>query len=131
MEKMSKIWVATATLIFPNTSHLILFTKQQIIDQIDKLWNTHISLVMLEKHLVSFENRQYDKGHPSRGGSRNRYLFRTSDGFAPDDNGSFRLYKGIDGQYDGKDKTGPYCPLPSKVDPQFQYLIGWYQANYF
>ena len=41
-----------------------------------------ITAVMIERHLVSSVDPMADKDQPQRGGSRNRYLFRTSDGNA-------------------------------------------------
>jgi hypothetical protein len=80
--------------------------------------------------LVSFINRQADKQNPNRGGSRNRYLFRTIDGKTPSYKGNFRLYKHPDQQYDGMDKTGKTSPMKNALDEKYCYLYDWYQWKY-
>ena len=85
---------------------------------------------MINKHLVSWEDRQADHENPARGGSRNRYLFRTENGSEPSVEGRFRLYKKCDEIYDGEDKNGPSCPQKEKIDTQYYYLINWYEKYY-
>lgn len=132
MTKMDKIWVALANLFHPQTSQNILKTNNDIIREVRRLFpGTNITPVMIEKHLVSWEDRMADKKIPARGGSRNRYLFRTNDGSNPSANGDFRLYKRIDSPHDGWEKTGEICPDPYDVLPQYRSLISWYQNQYF
>jgi hypothetical protein len=57
------------------------------------MFNTKITPVMLNAHLVSSIDRMADKKNTTRAGSRNRYLFKTNDGIKPDTKGNFRLYK--------------------------------------
>lgn len=128
--KMDKNWIATATLIYPNTLDTYLVSESQIIEKIDEMFKTEITPIMLEKHLVSFIDRMADKNNLIRGGSRNRYLFRTSDGKNPNSKGNFRLYKNRDQQYDGWDKTGKECPLKKDVDEKYHYLLNWYSQEY-
>ena len=131
MTKMDKIWIATATLIKPNTNKTCLVTLKQIIDQVWTLWQTTITPIMVEKHLVSHVDRQADTNNPSRGGSRNRYLFRTIDGEHPSDSGQFRLYMKSDEKYDGWDKDGPICPNKNKIELKYHTLIDWYLEKYY
>jgi excisionase family DNA binding protein len=132
MTKMDKIWVALANLIHPHTSQSVLKTSQDIIREVKRLFpGTNITPVMLEKHLVSWEDRMADKKIPARGGSRNRYLFRTDNGFTPSETGDFRLYKRTDSPHDGWEKTGKTCPGANDILPRFRNLITWYQGHYF
>jgi excisionase family DNA binding protein len=132
MSKMDKIWVALANLIHPQTAQNVLFTIRDILREVQRLFpGTVITPVMLEKHLVSWEDRMADKKIPARGGSRNRYLFRTDNGSTPSANGNYRLYKRIDNPHDGWEKTGKTCPDPNAVLPQYRNLISWYQSQYF
>lgn len=85
---------------------------------------------MVKAHLVSSEDRQGDKNNPNRGGSKNRYLFRTLDGINPSPNGGYCLYKNVDGFHDGREKTGKTRPEIAGVDRKFLYLIEWYDQTY-
>lgn len=131
MIKMDMIWIATALLIHPNVSPTRLVTNSLIENKIWSLFGTKITPVMLEQHLVSWEDRQADKWNPKRGGSRNRYLFRTIDGLSPSGIGDFRLYKKADSKYDGLDKTGRICPELEKIPAAYHYLVEWYKKNYY
>ena len=125
------IWMATASLINPATSSTRLFSRQEIESQVMKLFGAKITPLMITKHLVSWEDRMADKSSPSRGGSRNRYLFRTSNGSTPDSGGDFRLYKVRDGVYDGWDKTGKTHPKFDAISPEYHPLMSWYLSEYF
>lgn len=127
---MDTIWIATATLIHPSTVDTDLVSQSQIIEKIDEMFETKITPIMLGKHLVSFIDRMADKKNIIRGGSRNRYLFRTSDGANPKSNGNFRLYKNRDQQHDGRDKTGKTCPSKDDIDPEYYHLLNWYSQEY-
>jgi hypothetical protein len=70
MFKMDKIWVATASLIYPDTSVDHLVTFQAILQEINRLFPTQITRVMISHHLVSWMDRQADQADPTRGGSR-------------------------------------------------------------
>jgi len=131
MTKMDKIWISTAVLIQPNTANNVTVAENQIIQEIKSRFQTTITPIMLTKHLVSWEDRQADKNNSARGGSRNRYLFRTVSGTNPSGGGNFRLYKRADSQHDGWDKTGPTCPQKHKIDPQYHQLVDWYLKNYY
>jgi hypothetical protein len=131
MIKMDMIWVAAATLIYPETSSRRMVSESQIENQVARLFDTKITPIMIEKHLVSWEDRQADRSDPSRGGSRNRYLFRSINGMKPSSEGKFRLYKRADGQYDGWDKTGRICPEIDAIPENLQYLLEWYNTRYF
>jgi hypothetical protein len=132
MTKMDKIWVALANLIHPQTSQIFLMTRRDIEREVPRLFpGTVITRVMLEKHLVSWEDRMADKMNPARGGSRNRYLFRTNDGSTPSADGNFRLYKRSDNLHDGWEKKGKTCPHADDLLPQFRSLVNWYQGGYF
>ena len=130
MIKMDAIWLATAKLIYPGTSPARLVSRGDIEQEVANLFRMNITPVMLTKHLVSWENRQSDRTNPSRGGSRNRYLFRTVEGLRPSRDGDFRLYKQRDGEHDGVDKTGRTHPRSCDVPDEYRYLIEWYQAKY-
>lgn len=130
MNKMDQIWVATATLIYPNIECTYLVSGSQIIEQIKAMFNADITPVMLNAHLVSFIDRHANVQNQNRGGSRNRYLFRTIDGNTPNSNGDFRLFKSRDQQYDGWDKTGKTCPTMEDIDKNYYYLINWYNQEY-
>jgi len=130
MNKMTKYWVATASLLYPATSPEQLVTRDQIRRQHQELFGEALTQ-SLEQQLISWKRRYADNQIPTRGGSRNRYLFRTDDGRTPDPNGRFRLYKISDSDYDGTDKSsGPTCPVREEVQAEFRYLIDWYIASY-
>ena len=130
MTKMDMIWVAVATILYPETSSSKTVTVGEIEAQVVKLFGAAVTRVMIAGHLVSSEDRQADKADPRRGGSRNRYLFRTSDGNAPSRDGRFRLYKEADATHDGWDKTGPTHPGSQAVEAEYRYLIEWYERQY-
>lgn len=130
MNKMTKYWVATASLLYPFISSEKLVTRDQIRRKYLDLFGETLSQ-NLEQHLISWKDRNADKGMPTRGGSRNRYLFKTNDAVTPDSDGRFRLYKLSDSDFDGVDKSlGPTCPAREEVLDEFHYLIDWYVGNY-
>jgi len=131
MTKMDMIWIATASLIYPEINTKKLVTRNQIELEVAKLFGASITPIMIEGHLVSWEDRQADKKEMTRGGSRNRYLFKTLNGKKPAQNGKFRLYKQIDTIFDGWDKTGPSAPVPTNIETRYQYLLEWYKGLYF
>jgi hypothetical protein len=131
MIKMYKIWISTTSLIYPETSANCLATLREILAEIDRLFPTQISRVMVSHHLVSWVDRQADKANPARGGSCNRYLFRTQDGLTPSAQGDFRLYKEMDGRFDGVDKTGRVRPEKNRIHPDYHYLLDWHRNEYF
>jgi hypothetical protein len=133
MTKMDMVWIATANLLHPNTASASTVTRDQIESEVNRLFggNVEIPRVLIDRHLVSFERRQANRAIPERGGSRNRYLFRTADGRAPSRQGRFRLYKSSDAAHDGEDKTGPTHPDPANVDAPHHHLISWYEDVYF
>lgn len=96
-----------------------------------RLFGASITPVMIDKHLVSWEDRQADKTDPACGGSRNRYLFKTGNGVTTSPDGRFRLYKASDGEHDGQDKDGPTHPNPESVDPEYRHFLSWYEEQYF
>ncbi|MFC6522957.1 hypothetical protein ACFQAT_27675 [Undibacterium arcticum] len=133
MTKMDMIWIAVASMLHPETSTSKTVSRGQIEAQVAKLFGpsiTPITPVMIERHLVSSEDRQADKANPQRGGSRNRYLFKTVDGNAASRDGRFRLYKQVDAKHDGEDKSGPAHPDPVAIDGAYRYIIGWYKDRY-
>lgn len=130
MNKMTKYWIATASLLHPSTVSENLVSLSEIQLRHQKLFGTPLTQ-SLEQQLISWKRRYADNRTPTQGGSRNRYLFRTSDGRTPDPNGRFRLYKLSDSQYDGMDKSsGPTCPRLHEVQEEFRYLVDWYIATY-
>jgi len=130
MNKMTKHWVATASVLHPATTSEMLVSQDEIRRRHQELFGVPLT-PSLEQQLISWKHRYADKRVPTRGGSRNRFLFRTSDGHTPDPHGRFRLYKLSDSQYDGRDKSsGPTCPSPDEVQQEFRYLVDWYIANY-
>lgn len=131
MIKMDMVWVATAKLIHPGISSSVLVARNEIQQEVARLFGEKITPVMIEKHLVSWEDRQADRTYPKRGGSRNRYLFRTEDGVSPSGDGDFRLYRQSDAEYDGIDKTGRIHPEIDAIPERYHYLMEWYQSEYF
>lgn len=131
LTKMDMCWIAAATLIYPRTEVTFLISKEQIDLKVKNLFREDITPIMLTHHLVSWQDRQADKSNPGRGGSRNRYFFRTRDGLKPADDGRFRLYKPIDKTYDGKDKTGKSHPDRAEIPHEYHYLLDWYDSEYF
>jgi hypothetical protein len=131
MTKMDMIWIATAMLLHPHLGASRTVPRYSIEKRIGTLFSESITPVMLNKHLVSFEDRQADKNDSRRGGSRNRYLFRTENGSSPSRSGEFRLYKSIDSRHDGQDKIGPTHPDRSVIDIDYHYLLDWHESEYF
>lgn len=130
MNKMTKHWVATASLLHPATSSEVLVSQDEIQRRHQELFGVPLAQ-SLEQQLISWKPRYADKRVPTRGGSRKRFLFRTSDGHTPDRNGRFRLYKLADSQYGGMDKPlGPTCPSLDEVQEEFHYLVDWYITSY-
>jgi hypothetical protein len=130
MTKMDMIWVAVTSMLHPDFRSNNTVTRGQIEAQVAKLFGVSITPVMIERHLVSSVDRQADKENPKRGGSRNRYLFKTADGSAPAVDGRFRLYKQADAKHDGWEKTGPLHPKLLAVTPEYRNLIEWYNDHY-
>lgn len=95
-----------------------------------ELFGESVTPVVIDRHLVSSVDRQADRSIPARGGSRNRYLFRTVDGIYPSNRGSFRLYKTVDAQHDGHEKTGKTLPETAAVSMEHQHYLHWYLGNY-
>jgi hypothetical protein len=128
---MDKIWIATASLLYPNLNANKLIAATQIRQQVQKLFGTEVSTSLMA-HLVSWKDRNLDKLSPSRGGSRNRYLFQTSDGARPshESGGGYRLYKSADAQFDGAGKDGRNCPGVGNIPNEYDYLRTWYLDDY-
>ena len=120
---MDMVWVATANLLHPNAEATFTVTRSQIEVEVDRLFGEPITPVMIERHLVNSIDRMADKDQPQRGGSRNRYLVRSGEGY--------RLYKRTDTATDAWNKTGPTHPDRTKIDHQFVDLIDWYEGNYY
>lgn len=129
MTKMDKTWIAVASLIYPDASLDKTFSSKDVIAKVDTMFDEKINYAILNSHLVSSKDRMYDKNNPSRGGSRNKYLFKTIDGNTPHNKGKFRLYKKVDSQYDGFEKTGKICPQKEDINPEY-YLVDWYLDQY-
>lgn len=121
MTKMDMIWVAVASALHQSVKSSII--EKDIHSLVWKLFQAELTPAMINTHLVSSTDRQADKNNPQRGGSRNRYLFKES-------NGNFRLYKKTDATYDGWDKTGPCCPSIDKLPYEYQDLVTWYENEY-
>jgi hypothetical protein len=130
MTKMDMIWIAVASLLAPSTSSQHTVTRQAIQARVAELFGESITPVVIDRHLVSSVDRQADHAQPARGGSRNRYLFRTIDGFSPSSYGRFRLYKTVDTQYDGHEKTGKTLPGVTAIAADYQHYLTWYITNY-
>jgi hypothetical protein len=130
MTKMNMIWIAVASMIYPESSSNRTVTRHEIQDRVTSLFGESITPIMVDRHLVSWEDRQADREIPQRGGSRNRYLFRTVTGCIPSREGRFRLYKFADGAHDGWEKTGPACHNAADIDSEFLYLLNWYLQSY-
>ena len=130
MTTMDMAWVAVATLLHPETTSSRTVSRSDIEAQVSKLFGVSLAPVIIERHLVSTVDRMADKDQPRRGGSRNRYLFRTSDGKGPSQDGRFRLYKHIDSGHDGWEKTGPTHPKQSAIPFEHKHLVDWYTQDY-
>ncbi len=130
MTKMDMIWIAAASLLYPSTSSKRTITRKAIQGRVTELFGVSITPVVVERHLVSSVDRQADKGQPSRGGSRNRYLYRTHDGITPSLSGNFRLYKTADTPHDAHEKTGKTLPEVEMVAAEYQHFLHWYTAQY-
>ena len=76
MTKMDMVWVATANLLHPNTASVSTVTREQIESEINRLFGAGVDIprVLIDRPLVSCEDRQADRAIPERGGSRSRYL---------------------------------------------------------
>jgi len=121
MTKMNMVWVAVAKLLHSHPARSV--TKSEIDRLVYELFQAEITPVMINVHLVASEDRQADKTNPQRGGSRNRYLSRENDG-------TFRLYKKSDEEYNGLDKTGPTHPPIKSLPDEYRYLVTWYKNEY-
>ncbi len=130
MTKMDMVWVAVASMLHPETSSSKTVTRSEIEASVAKLFGASLTAVMIERHLVSSEDRMADKDQPQRGGSRNRYFFRTSNGNTPSRDGRFRLYKLADAKHDGWEKTGPTHPDPAVIALEYKHLLDWYKREY-
>jgi uncharacterized membrane protein len=130
MTKMDMIWIAVASLIAPNTLSSRTVTRQAIQARVAELFGESVTPVVIDRHLVSSVDRQADRAIPTRGGSRNRYLFRTIDGVSPSDRGNFRLYKTADARHDGHEKTGKTLPEVAAVSVEHQHYLDWYVTYY-
>lgn len=128
---MDMIWIAVAGMLYPKSGSANTVTRRQIEDEVNRLFGVALTPVMIDRHLVSFENRMADAKNRERGGSRNRYLFKTADGTTPSREGKFRLYKQTDGTHDGQDKTGPMHPNPMSDQENLSALVVWYKDHYF
>jgi len=122
MTKMNMVWIAVAKLLHSHPARSV--TKNDIDRFVRKLFQAEITPVMINVHLVASEDRQADKANPQRGGSRNRYLSRASDG-------RFRLYKKSDEAHDGFDKTGSTHPPVDSLPDEYKHLVSWYENEYF
>jgi len=122
MTKMNMVWVAVAKLLRSHSVRSV--TESDIKRLVEGLFGAEITPVMINVHLVASEDRQADKANPQRGGSRNRYLSRASDG-------RFRLYKKSDEAHDGFDKTGPTHPPVDSLPDEYKYLVSWYENEHF
>ena len=130
MTKMDMVWIAAASTLHPETTSSKTVTRGDIERTVSRLFGTSLTTVMIERHLVSSEDRMADKDQPQRSGSRNRYLFRTVDGRTPSREGRFRLYKLADAKYDGWERTGPTHPDVAVVRPEHRHLVEWYERGY-
>lgn len=129
--RTDRIWLATASLLYPSTNPVRLVSKKEILREIEDHFPINITHVMLTHHLVSWVARQAKNRKLKSGGNRNRYLFRYLDGQTPSRKGLFRLYKQQDSQYDGWDKTGKTLPKGENIPIEYQYLLKWYHKNYY
>ena len=131
MTDMDKVWVATATLLYSNLSDDKLVSMAEIRRQVVGLFGNEVSPSLIS-HLVSWKKKNLDKISPSRGGSRNRYLFRTQDSSTPsyEGGGGYRLYKLADRRFDGEGKDGPICPRVDGIQDDCLYLRTWYLEDY-
>ena len=129
--RTDRIWVASASLLFPSTSQVRLVSEKDILQEIENLFPINITRIMLTHHLVSWVDRQASTKYVNIGGNRARYLFRSKDGHIPFLEGLFRLYKQQDSQNDGWDKTGKTNLKKEKIPIEYHYLLDWYQKNYY
>ena len=123
MTKMDIVWVAVASLLHPKTGADVFVRKAQIDARVSELFDVSIPPVLITHHLVNSVDRQADRADPSRGGSRNRYLFRGN-------GGGYRLYKNSDSSTDGWEKNSRTHPEAGKIDRDYQYLLEWYEQDY-
>lgn len=129
--KMDMIWVAIADLIRPNIDRTHTVSRRQIERKVAELWGETITAVMIERHLISSEDRMAKAKYPQSGGSRNRYLFKTLNGSEPDGKGNFRLSKAQDREFDGWDKTGKLRPERDEIEKEFWHLLDWHEDAYY
>lgn len=129
MTKMDKLWVTVAKLLYPETHNNHLVDSAEIKKEYKSLFGVEISPHLIF-HLISWKARNIDKENPSRGGSRNRYFFKTDDGINPSLNGGYRLYKNTDSFFDGEGKDGPICPHEDRMPVEFHFLRNWYLEDY-
>lgn len=66
MTKMDMVWVAAAELIWPNIDPAYTVSRSQIERKVTELWGKTIATVMIERHLVSSEDRMADTKYPRR-----------------------------------------------------------------
>lgn len=123
MTKMDMVWVAVASLLHPRTGAGVFVRKARIDARVLELFGESVPPVLITHHLVNSVDRQADQVQPSRGGSRNRYLFR-------DESGGYRLYKNVDGNSDAWEKNGPTHPDANNVDAEYADLLTWYENDY-
>ena len=123
MTKMDMIWIAVATMLYPETGSDFAFNKADIDETVMKMFGVSVTPVMISSHLVNSVDRQVDSETGTRGGSRKRYLAKNSDG-------RFRLYKLSDSGSDGWDKSGATHPESSKIETRFKHLVDWYVNEY-
>jgi hypothetical protein len=124
------IWTAVAATLHPRTAPTATMSRAEVEAAVQELFRASITPVMVEKHLVSSEDRQANTSDPRRGGSRNRYLFRTSDRSVPSRDGRYRLCKSTDSKYDAWEKTGKMNPEPHALDSKYRWLVEWYESEY-
>lgn len=133
---MSMIWLVIAFEIYPETNPIKTVSLEKVKKLVKEIWNVNIDNRMICQHLVSWYDSVRNPKNPKVGGSANRYLFRTKDGYNPHPHGKFRLYKQIDSKYDGKEKDGKIFPENDYlVTPEGKSapkdLINWYKHQYF
>ena len=129
------IWIATANLIYPETSPSYLVSASDIRQEISRLFsdsdNKITTTFQLTRHLISWRDKDSDTAYDRQGGDRSRFLFQTSNGKTPSSKGKYRLYKKIDGEFDGSEKTGTIHPPKNSIPVKFHFLIDWYAHEYY
>jgi hypothetical protein len=124
MTKMDKTWISVTSLIYPETDSKTGVLSKEVASKMVSMFGTKADSSYLNTHLVSFKDKQCDKNDTSRGGSRNRYLFKTIDG-------KIRLYKNMDMEFDGWDKSGKICPKKEDINSEYHHLLDWYRNQYY